>query len=223
MKKTLVILLAASMMAAFATSASAEVAVGQTWNDVSDFSITNGNPNGAWSYGYYATSSDFQLYNYCYSFYKGDRWDSTGTGSEPLVWKNTSTSSGWGVAPGELSLHPGSSGQASIVRWTAGFTGAVTVIGQFLAGDSGTMQVAIVDNGNWDSKLWSATDCGTFNLTLSVTEGETIDFAAYGGYISGNTPLDVTITAVPEPSTIALFGIGVAGMIGFARYRRRKG
>jgi Flp pilus assembly protein TadG len=65
--------------------------------------------------------------------------------------------------------------------------------------------------------VWNAVDSGAFNLATTVVPGDTIDFAVYGGYRAGNTPLDVTISVVPEPATLLLLGLG-----GLAVIRKRR-
>lgn len=140
----------------------------------------------------------------------------------PVVWLNTG-SYRTGVQTGQLSLHPGPDGEDALLRWTApsDVSGLCSIEGQFLPGDSGIMQVAIFENGNWASPLWTGTDSGTFNLSEPLTAGDTIDFGVYGGFSSGNTPLEATITVpVPEPSTLALLGAGAVGLLGYA-WRRR--
>jgi hypothetical protein len=137
----------------------------------------------------------------------------------PVVWLNTGSPVD-GVQTGQLSLEPGPDGEAAIVRWTAptGVGGLASIQGQFLPGDGGIMQVSIFENGNWTSPLWTGTDYGTFDLTTPLTAGDTIDFAAYGGFYSGNTPLQttITVTPTPEPSAFALLGFGAIGLLGFA-------
>lgn len=54
---------------------------------------------------------------------------------------------GYGVPTGRLSLHPGNGQQPSVLRWTAPAAGQAHVIGQFLPGDGGYMQVAVRLNG----------------------------------------------------------------------------
>lgn len=71
------------------------------------------------------------------------------------------------------------------------------------------MQVDVRVNG---VEVWQSSNDGAFNLTIPVAPGNTIDFAVYGGYMFGNTPLDATIT-IPEPATVALLGFGVLSLV----------
>jgi hypothetical protein len=211
------VVIGAALMFA-AQSASAQV----VWNPTTDFSTTNGNPNGVWTYGWMNTAfTTFTLYtspiaNYWLGGLGGD-----GT---PAVWLNTSSSSPYGVPPGDISLHPGPGTEPSILRWTApaGSSGTAHVAGQFLSGDGGVMQVAVRFNG---STVWSATGVDSFDsfdFDQVFVAGDQLDFAVFGGYVSGNTPLEMSITssAIPEPSTYAVL-FGLAAM-GFAAYRRRR-
>jgi len=190
----------------------------EVWDLADDFSIENGNPNGAWSYGWAPT--DFS------AFYLEPNSSYTAFGGSPIwygvasIWKNTTTVDADFVPVGWVALHPGEGEQPSIARWTAPaeVSGSATVAGQFLPGDGGHMQVAVIKNG---SQIWQAGDAGTFNLVTDVSPGDTVDFAVYGGYYSGSTPLDATInTTVPEPSGLALLS-GAAGLCGFALRRRK--
>ena len=196
-------------------------AVGSIWNVTTDFENST-NPNGAWSYGW-VNGSNFQLYSHAVTNgtiskdWQGDV-NSDGT---PLIWKNFGPPA-YGAGTGQVSLHPGPSGQASVARWTAPGTisSPVTVQGQFFPGDIGAMQVGIFVNGLPQNTvpLWTAVDSGAFNLSIPISAGGTIDFAVYGAYYYGTTPLDATITdqasAVPEPTSLAVFfGIGGMGLV----------
>jgi hypothetical protein len=184
-----------------------------TWDVTADFSVDNGNPNGAWSYGGMDTSfTMFTLDPYV------NIWGWSGNWGVPAVWKNIGSSPLGGAMPGQLALHPGSG--PSVVRWTAmgGVSGPATIAGQFFAGDTGQMLVDVRING---VEVWNAVDSGAFNLATTVAPGDTIDFAVYGGYTNGTTPLDATITVVPAPSAVLLGSIGVgAGLVGWLRRRR---
>ena len=179
-----------------------------TYDPTADFSITQGNPNGVWSYGWMPT--DFSSFNpYANHSDIGIGTPTWGRDANytPGLWKNTTDATAGGVPPGWFSLLPGSGWEPSVLRWTAPNAGWVTVQGQFLAGAAGIMQVGVrINNQPW----WSATDAGAFNLSATVAAGDTIDFAVYGGgYANGNTPLSAAVTLYPSPvlvSTLAGYG-----------------
>ncbi len=197
------------------------------WDVNADFSNANGNPNDAWSYGW-LNNGVFQLYptpnqlsqdgnpGWFGPLHTAPPW----TDGFPQIWKNTSSPLSV-VLLGQLSLHPGPDGEMSIARWTAPADCSDTAIqGQFLPGDVGIMQVGIFKNGNWASPLWGASDSGAFDLSIPVAAGDTISFGVYGGFLSGNTPLEATIT-IPEPSTLVLLGIGALSLLGYAWRQQR--
>ena len=194
-----------------------------TYDGAVDFSITNGNPNGTWSYGTEtAGGSTFTLLTNPFSNQYGLSWGE--------VWKNTSGSTVAGVAPGQISLHPLPSFGPGILRWTApaGISSTVSIFGRFFAGDIGTMQVGIFLNNDWSTPLFQATDQGAFSFVQAVAPGTTIDFAAYGGYAYGNTPIDARITgslnSVPEidPAGMGSVLALVGGALGVLERRRRR-
>jgi hypothetical protein len=45
--------------------------------------------------------------------------------------------------------------------------------------------------------LWQAIDSGEFEMLETVAAGDTVDFVVYGGYYSGNTPLEANISFTP--------------------------
>jgi hypothetical protein len=153
------------------------------FNATSDFSFSD-NPNGVWSYGWMPVGFGALTLDtvpaWCYA-----------SNTNPCIWKNTGTSTPNGVPPGWVSLHPGPSTQPSVLRFTAPYSGNIAINGQFLAGDVGTMQTDVRVRG---IEVWQQADAGSFNLTSNVTAGDTVDFAVFGGYGSGNTPLDATVS-----------------------------
>lgn len=162
----------------------------------SDFSITNGNPNGAWSYGWSPTDfSAFTLFtNSGLGGGVNPQWNGWYVDDTPVVWLNGSGAPINGVQPGQLALHPGPGNEPCVLRWTAPMTGHCTITGRFFAGDSGTMQVAV---RRGSQVLWQQADSGTFDLSASLAAGEAIDFAVYGGYAFGSTPLTAVISQSP--------------------------
>ena len=203
--------------------------VGSGWaqtifNPTTDFSIVAGNPNGTWTYGSSNQGdtgfSTFTAYSNTTSTASSIHWYGWNGDATPGIWKNTGGSTINGVPAGYLSIHPGPGTEPSILRWTAptGFDFA-QVTGQFLAGDTGIMSVAVRKNG---SAIWSAVDAGSFDLGVTLTAGDFLDFAVFGGWASGNTPLALTITAVPEPSTCVLLSAGLTAAV-LTHRRRRAG
>ncbi len=171
-----------------------------------DFSIDNGNPNGVWTYGempidfsYFTPFTSTEIvYGTCPVWYP--------EAHPPEVWRNDSGGEIHGIQPGDVALHPRANHAPSVVRWTAPASGSFSVVGQFLAGDSGLMQVGIRQGSEW---LWQTTDAGAFNLDVSTAAGSSLDFVVYGGYAFGNTGLEATVTKTStvratlncEPST----------------------
>lgn len=124
---------------------------------------------------------------------------------------------GWfyGVPPNHLTLHPDPGTQPSVLRWTSPQTCYYAIVGEFLSGDIGSMQVGVRANDAW---LWQATNYGSFNIVKQVVVGSSIDFVVYGGYHYGNTPLRLVISELrPHLTHIELhpdsIGITVTNLI----------
>lgn len=160
-----------------------------------DFSVTNGNPNGVWSYGWMPVDfSAFHLDTHANPAAGDGLWqewagDLGGDGS-PDVAKRLGPESE-GVPTGWIKLHPGPGTEPSVLRWQAPSSGAVAITGQFLPGNIGIMQVAVRQGTNF---LWQAVDSGTFELFTAIEAGQMIDFTVFGGYACGSTPLEATIS-----------------------------
>ena len=170
------------------------------WNLVRSFSTVM-NPSGPWSFGWAAqTGGKFTLYRkQQHSPELRGRitgW-CAGENAPPQVWLNSSNMEICRIRHGEVSMHPGSSGQHSIIRWTAPGTYRIGIDGKFGAGDFGAMSVQVLHNG---TALFSSSNTPKdepFSLEVDVKSGDTIDFdVAPGmfGYGCGNTPVEAKIT-----------------------------
>ena len=203
------------------------------WDATADFSNTNGNPNGAWTYGWV---SDSAFQPYVTTTEGGANGSSPGwcgplcwRGSTgfPLIWENTGPTVN-SVLTGQLSLHPGPGGEMSVAQWTAPPAGAA--MPRFKA--------------SFCQAIWASCKSAFSWMTIGIrpfgmhripgrsifpcqsqpeTQSTSVSTAPPNGYTYGNTPLLATITAVPEPAMLtlfcsALFGLGVV----FLRRRRAK-
>jgi Ca2+-binding RTX toxin-like protein len=178
---------------------------------VADFSTLE-NPRGVWSYGYQALDeSNFYAYSKADAPYALGlkRWYSGPP--EPMVAYNNA---GQPLSyltinhpPDVLNLHPGPSGQKSVVRWTAPFSGTVTIQGWFQGIDTHgtTTDVAVVQNSRMtlfnDTVTGYGSQEGTskvsFSFKRTVAAGDTIDFSVGNGsnrnYYNDSTGLSATM------------------------------
>lgn len=191
----------------------------------SDFSITNSNPNGAWTYGY-TTSLGGTLNNFTTTLASSGQeiWYMPGLSGDatPSVFKNVSGGTVNWVPSGAAGLHSGPGGQLAVARYTSSEAGEVTISGEFGSGDIGGVGIFIlVDNVQaFGITNASATEAFDFDVTLGV--GSTVDFVVSNGdgsYAFDSTPLSATIETVPEPATMLALGLGAVALV---RKRRSK-
>jgi hypothetical protein len=191
----------------FITATSAVYAA--TWNVQDDFS-TASNPNGPYSYGWMPTlGGKFSVYDFIESAACGCGGPSTGTvwhmsgrsiATGPGIGKVNGSSACCGIEPGELTLHPGPSGEFSVIRWISPVTGTITINGYFGAGDSGIMSYFIYKDGTTPLfTVHGSGGDGPFSLVEYVSVGSTIDFVVGEGYGWGSTPLHAEITSDDDP------------------------
>ena len=233
MKRHALILAISTALLAVINPLNAQAAV---YDATADFSVINNNPNGVWSYGWDPADAAGAYTFTAFDQVSGSGWQTSSHNilGTPGIWKNISGSTAYGVAPGQLSLHPAedqfslANDNAAILRFTASISGTYNVSAQFFAGDSGDTLAWVVKNNAFSSALASLGSTGsnptyaTNNLLLQA--GDTLDFVvgnSSDNLWSDNTPVSVTISAaVPEPETYALMLAGL-GLVSFAARRRR--
>jgi hypothetical protein len=167
------------------------------------------NPNGVWSYGWKSTATGtFVIYDSKWDSGFSRSWYYSSYGSFPNFSNNYASSGG--VSPGETNMHPGSSGQISVLRWTAPQAGTISIKGSFKAGDTGAVDVYILKNTTTLFSKTSTLITESYDQTTTVAIGDTVDFQVgnAGNYTSDATPIDgviayttagtgTTVTVVP--------------------------
>ena len=217
----------------FHSAHSAEV----IYSAADDFSLSN--PNGVWSYGYSTslggtftafplTSSNYQVSGIEAHFFPGSF-------SQPSAILNsnafvTTPFCCQPLNPGQLALHPGSSGDYSIVRWTAPESGNFDLSGGYIGMDTSgtTTDVHVLFNGVtiFDDFINGFGDTATISLNTSLQTGDLLDFAVGFGsnsnFSSDYTGLDVQISQnVPEPRSTTIFVLAV-GILVVPFFRQRR-
>lgn len=165
----------------------------------------------------------------------------------PGIWSVMSDTSALGAVPtttGQMVVHPGvGDTECAVVRWTAPATGLYSVAASWesingmvdYAYNAG-VDVHLLKNGvsiyDGVTSYYNSTGPATMGSTmLSLTMGDILDFVTCPlgiastkqgdlTYAADMTIVGATITAVPEPGTIALFGSAMFGLLVYA-WRRR--
>ncbi len=131
-------------------------------------------------------------------------------------------------------MHPGPQGQDSVIRFTAPVAGTFQLASSFtgldFVGPTTTDVHVLLDgssifNGNVDG--FGAGSGPSFTTTLTLQKGDTVDFAVGygtdGTYFNDTTGITGTLSSVPEPASLILLSMGLAGMDVLAANKSRNG
>nr|WP_295663689.1 PEPxxWA-CTERM sorting domain-containing protein [Polymorphobacter sp.] len=189
-------------------------AAAATYNPHLDFSNAS-NPNGVYTYGYEAA-----LGGPLTAFTSGGA-----ANTQPGAWRTPAVNAFLGVYDTGTSilLHPGQSGEYSILRFTVVTAGRYSINGSFSYYGTNTTDVHVLVD---DAPVFAGlSDSGHqltgFGFSQLLTAGQTVDFAVGNGgngYSGDSTLLSATL-AVPEPAAWALMIAGFS-LVGVATRRR---
>ncbi len=178
----------------------------QYYDATESFSLTD-NPHAGWSGGWTASlGNTFHLYTTIYSNAGGSAWIDPSQGTAPYYGKVIVDTNG--ALAGQSVMHPGSGGQHSVLRFTVPETGEYTLSSQFYAGDRGNENITVLLNENSVQSLFSTSTNSNpiYDTTLFLIANDTVDFAIWGEYTGGTTPLRVRFTKVPDSGTTVSVG-----------------
>lgn len=170
-----------------------------------DFS-RNSNPNGAWTFGYTLGSPEgdagalipFSMEKEASDVYLW--FDPTHVSLDaPSVFRNASTVTVNGIAPGEAGLHPGSAQEYAVARWTAPAAGKYAVKVQFKAGDTGDTNGLLLQNGVVLVNEASTSTDAIHEITVTLAAGDKLDIAVgnKGDFTFDSTPAIFAIKTAP--------------------------
>lgn len=186
-----------------AADVAAEAAAPVHADVAADFSKTS-NPNGAWTYGYSLgdpTAKDagalVVFSDVATNPPEYPRWyDATNVVLDaPSVWRNDSNADRYGVASGEVAMHPGNAGEFAVIRWTAPVAGTYSVMVQFKTGDTGDTNGLLLHDGVALVTEDSTSTDAVHELDVTLAAGDHLDVAVgpKGSYLSDTTPVHFTI------------------------------
>lgn len=190
------------------------------------------NPNGVWSYGHTQTKTGgVTLFTTAQYFTQSNAFGFSITGATgnpahvPNILKAKQNIAG--AAIGQLAMHSGlDPNEFAALVFTTPTAGLYNLGITWGAGNSGAVSVYAFRSGSLTALVdITGTTVGGFlpTTTLSLAAGETVQLriGRAGGISSDQTPVTMTLTAVPEPTSIAILGAGACGLLGFIRRRRK--
>lgn len=205
----------------------------QAADATADFSNTS-NPNGVWSYGWSDTLGDtFRRFSVVTDV--NGAYDVWSAGNIAALSVGKARAGGYvccgtvTIAPLTMSMHPGPEGQYAIVRFTAPSDGTYSIEASFWGQDSVGptstdvhVRTAAGDLFTGVVQGFGAASLQSHSGSVVLTAGQTLDFTVgYGpnaSYGYDSTGFSASVSAVPEPATLALWLAG--GALLLARRRR---
>lgn len=201
------------MKSILALSLSLAAGIAAAADFAADFDTVNNPSASGWSYGWTNTLGAFTLSTGTYSDANIHIWGGfAAPDGNPSAYKRF-LGDAHGVLQGEAALHGGPNGEISVARYTVPATNIYDVSAIFGAGDIGDVDLYVLRNGTpLFTSLAQGGTVGYGALALPLVAGDTLDFAVgtAGSFFYDSTPLNATITAVPEPASIAVLGLGLA-------------
>jgi hypothetical protein len=168
-----------------------------------EFSISQ-NPAGTWSYGWSTSlGGGFTPFSTPQVAPTGVAyWTASGIGSLGIYYNGTdrvvTPYGSTNYLPNQLAMHPGPSGQYSLLRWTAPESGSFDIRAAFKALDPqpATTDVHVLLNGisKFDGMVNSVLTGPVYTGTLAVQAGDKVDIAV--GYGNGYYGYDSTAVSV---------------------------
>ncbi|MFN9538880.1 MAG: PEP-CTERM sorting domain-containing protein [Planctomycetota bacterium] len=214
-----------------------------TYDANAQFDGTPDGTNGFWQYGYSNLSVSNSITNFTAAnqFNDGNAFGlslNPPPNYTPGIFKTKRDN--WpynGATNGMFAMHSGQTDatQYSVLRFTAQTAGLYNLDVKWFAGDSRPLNAPTPVNGRVDvfvnqnsSSLASAVNTlsdGSFNASgISLNAGDYFELRVgrgNEGYTYDTTPVEMTVTSVPEPSTLACVSGLVAGLSVLSRRRRQ--